>query len=75
MLVYVALGLAIGAYIFLALLSIYVAVLQRRIQRLQDQANAPSAAGTLTNPYAVPMDTKIPLENHQNDVNNRNSMS
>ena len=74
-LVYVALGLAIGAYIFLALLAIYVAVLQRRIQRLQDEANAPPDADTLANPYVIPTETKIPLEDHQNSVNNRNRLS
>ena len=74
-LVYVALGLAIGAYIFLALLAIYVAVLQRRIQRLQDEANAPPDADTLANPYVIPTETKIPLEDHENSLNIRNSLS
>ncbi len=68
-LVYVALGLAILAYILLALLAIYVAILQRRLQRLTNRVNnAPPSAETLSIPYVVPAENKIPLENRLNEL-------
>ncbi len=70
-LVYIAIGLAIGAYIFLALLAIYVAVLQRRIQDLKAEKETRPISNAFSNAYVEAMETKIPLDSRQ--AGDRNS--